>query len=53
MKFHFEWLPVFGLPMIVFDKHFGLLLPFCMIGIDFGDVYKFKKKLIWKRLKTL
>tara|TARA_R110002020_G_scaffold198229_1_gene399439 strand:+ start:61 stop:417 length:357 start_codon:yes stop_codon:yes gene_type:complete len=46
MKLHFEWLPVFGGPMIVFDKHFGFIIPFCMFGIDFSDVYNFKKQLI-------
>ena len=45
MEYHFEWLPVFGLG-IVLDKMVGIILPFCMIGIDFSNLYNYKRKLI-------
>jgi hypothetical protein len=46
MKFHFEWMPVIGGPAIVFDKYFGIVLPFCMIGFDFVNLYNYKSKLL-------
>ena len=42
IEYHFEWLPVF-MGGIVVDKMVGIILPFCMIGIDFRNLYNYKK----------